>query len=962
MDLKTVFSKTPKASRAPLPWVGGLSAQFKQILSYIDGKQSVEEILHKAGKLSINELHKILLKLEEDGYIKRVSSHQAEPDWLNDISSYGISANNNYSIAVEEIDAADLDFNDADFSANTAAEIRETTEQEQQAKAKVDPGVERRAQEVKAIKAKREAERKAQAEAAENARLEAAEQAKRIAEAAEKARQEVERIAREKSEAEAQAKAEAERKAQAEAEEYARLEAERKAQAEAAEKAKLEAERIAREEAEELARIEHERKVQEALAEKARQEAEEQARLEAERIAREKAEAIAKAKAEEEARLQAEAERKAQAEAAERARLEAERIAREEAEEKARLEAERIAREEAEAIAKAKAEEEARLQAEAERKAKAEAEEQARVEAERKAQAEAAEQLRLEQERIAREEAEELVRIENERRVQEELAEKARQEAEENARLEAERVEREKAEAIARAESEEQARLQAEAERKAKAEEEEKARAEAERIAEIEVAEQKLREAERVAREELKAQQEAEKKAQAAAEKAAREEAKRLAKEEKAEKSRLKAEEKAHAKALRGPIMLNKLSAKLLKPLLIAIPLVLILAVGLIHVMSLTMLIVPVEKLASDSIGEPVKVQEVHASLFPQPNLVLTGVSVGSNAEVKIGSVNIVSAISMLFKDVKDIQSIAINNVTLTPAEFARQAKWVDGTAKSGKLNIAQITLKQISFKVSDLEPETFNGKVTLTSSGELGNVELTNARGNMTLLLTPQNGSCAVTLTASDWQPPLFKRLALDEVTATGVISQNQLSFSQIEAKAFGGTIKARGELSWAGRLSTSGNFELIKMTLPRLLSAYDSGVAVDGILNATAAFTGSADQASALVQATEVDANFEALTGKVNGIALSHALVAGPGSKPLPDADFTRFDTLTGNLQYKGGQYKYKQFALKTEQFRARGNFNIEPDKTVSGKISAELTSTSQRRQGSFVVSGEVADVKFK
>jgi hypothetical protein len=194
------------------------------------------------------------------------------------------------------------------------------------------------------------------------------------------------------------------------------------------------------------------------------------------------------------------------------------------------------------------------------------------------------------------------------------------------------------------------------------------------------------------------------------------------------------------------------------------------------------------------------------------------------------------------------------------------------------------------------------------------------------------------------------------------GIISQNKISFSQIEAKAFGGTIKAQGELNWDGRLSASGNFELIKMTLPRVLSVYESDASVDGTLNATAAFASSADQASGLVAAAEVDADFEVLTGKVNGIALSHALIAGPTSKPSPDADFTRFDTLTGNLQFKDGQYKYKQFALKTEQFRARGNFNIEPDKTVSGKVSAELTSTSQRRQASFTVSGAVADVKFK
>jgi hypothetical protein len=955
MDLKTIYSKTPKASRAPLPWVGGLSAQFKQILSHVDGKQSVEDILPKAGKLSIHELHKVLLKLEEDGYIKRVSSHQAEPEWLNEISSYGINANNNYSIAVEEIDPAELDFDSSDFSADTAAEIKETAEQNPEAEAAVDADVARRAQEVKAIKAKREAERKAQAEAAEKARLEAAEQAKRIAEAGAKARQEVERIEREKVELLAKAKAEAE--------EQARIDAERKAQAEATEKARLEAERIAHAKAEEQARIELERKAQDELAAKAKQEAEEKARQEAERIEREKAEALAKAKAEEEARLQAEAERKAQVEAAEKARLEAERIAREEAEEKARLEAERIAREKAEALAKAKAEEEARLQAEAERQAKAEAEEQVRLETERKAQEAAAEQARLEQERIAREAAEEEARIERERVAQEELAAKAKLEAEEQARLEAERIEREKAEAIAKAEAEHEARLQAEAELQAKAEAEEKARVEAERIAQVEAAEQKLREAERLAREEERVRREAEEKARLEAEKTVREEAKRLAKEEKAAKARLKAEEKARARALRGPNMLNKLSFnKLLKPILIAIPVLLILVVGLIHVMNLAMLIEPIEKLATDSLGESVKVQEVHATLFPQPHLILTNVAVGSNGDVKIGSVNMVSSVSMLFNDVKAIKSLDINDVTLTPADFGRQAQWINNAAKSGKLKIENITLKKISFKVSDLEPEAFSGKVALTASGELDNVELVNAGGNLTLLLTPQNGSAAVTLTASDWQPPLFKTLAFDEVTATGVISQNQLNFSQIEAKAFGGIIKAQGELRWGGRLSASGNFELIKMTLPRALSAYDSSASIDGTLNANGVFTSNANQVSELAQATEVDANFEVLAGKINGIALSHTLVAGPASKPSPDADFTRFDTLTGNLQFKDSQFKYKQFALKTEQFRARGNFNIESDKTVSGKVSAELTSTSQRRQGSFTISGQLADVKFK
>ncbi|WP_052177779.1 AsmA-like C-terminal region-containing protein [Methylotenera sp. G11] len=953
MDLNTVFSKTAKASRAPLPWVGGLSPQFKQVLSLVDGKQNVEEILRSSGKLAKSELQKILLKLEDDGYIQRISSKAAEPEWLNEVGSYSINANNNYNIAVEEIDAAELNFEDAGFGVEGVAEIKPVVEKNAPSATEVplEPEVERRAQEVKAIKAKREAERRLKAEAAEKARLMAAEQAKRIAEAGAKARQEVERIEREKAEAAAKLKAEAERIA--------------REQAEAAEKARLEAERIAREEAEEQARIAAERKAAEEAAEKARQEAAEQARLEAERIAREEAEAIARAKAEEEARLQAEAERIAreEAEAAEKARLEAERIAREEAEERARIAAERKAAEEAAEKARQEAAEQARL--EAERIAREEAEEQARLAAERKAEAEAIEKARLEAERIAREEAEERARLAAERKAAEEAAEKARQEAAEQARLEAERIAREEAEAIARAKAEEAARLQAEAERIAREQAEEQARIAAERKAEAEAAERKLREAERLAREEEKARREAEKIAQAVADKAAREEAKRLAREEKEAKAQRRAEEKARAREMRGPGMLAKFniqSPKLIKPLLVFVPVAVIVLLGLIHVLNLTMLIEPVERLASASIGERVTVQEVHASLLPQPRLILTGVTVGDSADVRIGSVNIESDVSMLFKDAKVLKLLEISTVTLTPADFGRQMQWINNAAKSDQLKVEHIALKKILFKIADLELEAFNGKVALTPSGELNSVELVNANGNLTLLLSPQNAGSAVTVTASNWQLPLLTPLEFDELTASGQISQGQVSFSRIEAKAFGGTVKAQATLDWTGGLGTSGSFELIKTRLPRLFTAFGSKASVDGALNATATFAGKAAHAADLAGSTEVNASFEVPGGKLNGIALSHAVMAGAVDKPSPEAAFTRFDTLTGNLQFKDGQYRYKQLELKTGQLRARGQIEIDANHIVSGKVNAELMSASRRRQAGFTVSGEVADVKLQ
>lgn len=974
MDANTIFVKTAKAGRIGMLWGGGLSSQSKHILSLVDGRLSVDQLLHLSEKMSKNELQKILLELEKDGYIHRIAQHETEPAWLHDMNAY--------SIAVEEIDAADFNFSDTAFSPATNNNTKKFASQPTSQPAS-QAAVENKAADEVAAKAKREAERKAKAEAAEKVRREAEEHAKRIAEVEAKARQEMERVAREKAEAVAKAHAEELARQKAEAERKTQAEAEARAHAAAEQKARLQAERIAREQAEAIAK------------------AQEAARLEAER----------KAKLEVEERVRAEAELKAQAEAAEQARLAAEQRAREEAEARARSEAERQAQEALAEKARHEVEERARLEAErmarelAEAKAKAEAEEQARMQAERKAQ-EAAEQARLEAERLAREQAETLARMEAEHKVQEELAAKARQEAETQARLDAERMEREKAEAItkATAEAEQKARLSEEARLKEEAshsaiaaaearaviDASEQARLEAERIAREEADEKAWQEAERLEREKAdtfaattldeeneQARVQAERKALAeAAEQAmhkvenltredveaVRAELQRVATQEKKAKTRFSIKEHFAGRLTTGRLMSNKWIGKSMKALPIMVPATLVLLVVLVHFVNLGMLIKPIERLASASVGEPVTVRKVHAALFPRPKLVLADVSVGETAAVKIGAVNIASGISMLFDDVKSLESIEISNVTLQPADVGRQMQWVNHAAKADKLKIGQITLKEISLHIPGLELEPFDGKLIRTASGELSKIELVNASRNLTLLLVPQSDSCDLTLTASGWQPPQLKPLELDEITATGRISQYQASFNQIEAKAYGGTIKAQGVLDWSGRLHLSGNLELVKATLPRLLAAFGSGASVDGTLNIKAAFASDADQPLALVQGAEINANFEVQNGRLNGIALSHAVMSGPASKPLPEADFTRFDTLAGNLQFKDSLYRYRELELKTDQFRARGLLDIMPDQMLTGKISAELTSKTLRRQASFNVSGTPADIRLQ
>ena len=539
MDLNTVYTKTSKGAMEVAGKSRELSREQSRILTFIDGKSSVGEILDKAGRISQGKLEHVLGSLLSIGFI-RVLKGSGQTHLAEDL---GFSS----TIIVDE--------------ANTQAFFEAQADVERRARRKKDEEKASTESDRGALLAELKAEREAQARVKEQA--EAA--AKATVEAEQKARQEAEA----KAAAERQAKEDAERKAAAEAKARAEAEdrvrqqtdAKARAEAEAKEIARKETEANARAEAEARARAEAEARMREAEAVRRKVEEEkkllarqlEEARLAAELESRAKRRLEARAREEEETRQRVEAEARAKLEEEARRRAQAEEKARAEAE--ARQRAEEAAKAQAEAQRKAREEAEARAAAEA--LARAEAEKRAREEAQARAKAEEQAKAQAEAERRAREEAE--AKAAAERKAREEAEARAKAEEEARARVEVERkaheeeAERQRAEAEAKARAEEEARVRAAEEARRRAEEEAAAKADAERRAQEEEAARRRAEAEARAREEAAAQARAEDEARkraeeeaarqhAEAEARAREEAERQARAEEEAKARLKAE------------------------------------------------------------------------------------------------------------------------------------------------------------------------------------------------------------------------------------------------------------------------------------------------------------------------------------------------------------------------------------------------------------------------------------
>jgi hypothetical protein len=859
--------------------------------------------------------------------------------------------------------------------------------------------------ELKAREAAEQAEAEAEAAAKEDARREI----ERISRESEEAQKKAEAEAKAKLEAEQVAQQEAERKAQAEAEQ-ARLEAEAKAlaekvaqevaaqerirqeiaEAEAAAKAKLEAEQAAQQEAErkaqaeaEQARLEAEAK---ALAEKVAQQAAAQERIRQEIAA---AEAAAKAKAEqdlkEHARLEianvlrkAEEDRKKAAAQAKEQKLEAKRQAK--AEQEAKLQAERKAKEEAK---------QKKLDAIAEEKANADTAEMARKNAleETRKQADAAKlatnvivKAELNSQHNTRKN-EDLIAQQTSSALRASLAaeEQANLAAKEQARLEMERIGRE-ADLVRQKAATEQHVTEvkkdlpnidmgnidkpesslhilddfdaAEAAEEAAFHEEEEAEEAVENIQRtIAITTGAITTGAITASASITS----EKTIKQPAEKITRVDIRNAAIAEAEAMASVHGKSQAFVSAKRIKQWLVSGS----KAIFIYVPVLLLLLLVLMHFVNLSSLIKPIERLASESVGEPVAIKKVHASLWPQPHLVLEQVIIGASGN--IDAIHVLPEAASLFESSKVVKSLVIEGLNIEQAHFGQPLQWASSISKAKNLKVRQINVNNLTLAVRDLQLESFDGKVILTDAGALSAIELVSSNNALSVMISPQGSDYAIVLQAANWVLPFNQKVMFSTLNAKAVASQNQINFHQVKGELYGGYMTGQAIIQWPDGVNPwqgTGNFMLTNANAEQLLNTFGSAVIVDGKVALEGNFSSKAREASKLNDATVLNADFDVRQGSIKGIELAGAVLSR-GSRSLAGSS-TSFDKFTGSIRINQNQYQFSKLVLSSQQFNANGFINISANQTVTGRVSADLVAQSRRLKANFNVTGRGKDLK--
>ena len=204
-------------------------------------------------------------------------------------------------------------------------------------------------------------------------------------------------------------------------------------------------------------------------------------------------------------------------------------------------------------------------------------------------------------------------------------------------------------------------------------------------------------------------------------------------------------------------------------------------------------LIPEIERVASQQLKSPVKVDALRLVILPLPHLTLTGISVGKKPFLEVREVVVTPSLASVFDQPRVISEVSLRGVVIGQALIAKASNWAGRSSGTGPapVRIEHIEVRDAFVDLTGLKLREVEADLDLTAQGAIARGELRADSGHMTVSFVPAGKGFAVQISGYDWKLPVGPPLLLSSLTATGALNP-LLGFSlqPIQGQAYGGTI----------------------------------------------------------------------------------------------------------------------------------------------------------------------------
>ena len=377
---------------------------------------------------------------------------------------------------------------------------------------------------------------------------------------------------------------------------------------------------------------------------------------------------------------------------------------------------------------------------------------------------------------------------------------------------------------------------------------------------------------------------------------------------------------------------------KWLKPVLIALAVLLAIAAALPFFISLDDYIPRIEKAASARLQEPVSIKSIKFAALPLPHVTVDGITVGTTDDVKLGKVRVTPDLFSLLQSTRVIKSIEIDSLALTQKAIDKIPAWTKSDdAAPPQVRVESIHLNNATANLGKASFGPFDARVSLDSKGEPGEASITTQDGKFKVLIKPDKSKYLIDASAKAWTLPVEPALVFDELIIKGVATLHDADLGEVSARLYGGTATGKMTIGWQKGLQLAGNLDVSQVETQQLAALLSPGAHVSGKLSAKPVFSAAAASADQIMQALRLETLFNVQNGALHGIDIQKA--ATNLIKQGSTGGETRFEHLSGHLVMEHGGYRFTQLKIASGALGVEGNVSISPKKELSGRISAQV-----------------------
>lgn len=365
-----------------------------------------------------------------------------------------------------------------------------------------------------------------------------------------------------------------------------------------------------------------------------------------------------------------------------------------------------------------------------------------------------------------------------------------------------------------------------------------------------------------------------------------------------------------------------------------------------------------IERIASEQLKAPVKVESLSLFFLPRPHLSVRGIVVGKKPYLTVETVIITPRLTSLLSDQKVISEISLHGVVIGQALIAKASAWAGSSAGGGPaiVRVERIEIRDAFVDLTEFKLRDIDLDLELTPESGLARAQVRADHGHLNATLLPRGKEFAVEITARDWKLPAGPPLLMSSLTASGTLdSQQGLTLATIDGRLYDGTVSGKLNIGWAKEWTVAGNLDIRSVEIQPVVALFTKDTTISGRLTANPIVDMRAPSAAQLSDAVDVESDFKVEKGILYKVDLSNAPKAFLNKDALKGGE-TRFNNFSGHLSVDAAGYYLSKVEIASGVLTAEAELSISSKQELSGQIDVALKGTSALVSTPLVLSGTV------